>query len=301
MKTRPYKRITWLVAGMSVLLAAGCGSPPGASADSATNSAAAAASSPSNPTTAVSTNASGTAAAPADSLVRRSERARRILSPRVEKIVQLVEAGAGEEITRGYVGASTQPYELDLDTVLYLRDIGVPDGVVAAMMRRDSEIREKQTDAATLQANFETAVKEIKETLATSAPAAPAEPASTDPAASTDGAPPALPPQEPVVATGAAPPPDAPQEVQQFYSDLAPYGSWYQVPAYGWVWQPSAVTVSSTWAPYCNGGSWMWTNHGWYWRSDYSWGWAPFHYGRWGTYPGLGWCWTPGTVWGPVG
>jgi Family of unknown function (DUF6600) len=85
-----------------------------------------------------------------------------------------------------------------------------------------------------------------------------------------------------------------------FYNPLAPYGTWVNVPAYGWCWQPTVVVVNPAWQPYCNNGCWLWTDQGWYWNSYYSWGWAPFHYGRWCRYPGYGWLWCPDNTWGPA-
>ena len=64
--------------------------------------------------------------------------------------------------------------------------------------------------------------------------------------------------------------------------------------------QPAAVTLDADWQPYRNGGHWEWTDHGWYWQSDYSWGWAPFHYGRWAQSAQHRWIWIPDNVWGPA-
>ena len=64
---------------------------------------------------------------------------------------------------------------------------------------------------------------------------------------------------------------------QQFYNDLSPYGNWINYPGYGYVWMPGVTGFR----PYYTNGSWVYTNYGWTWASDYSWGWAPFHYGRW--------------------
>ncbi|HKS37863.1 MAG TPA: DUF6600 domain-containing protein, partial [Verrucomicrobiae bacterium] len=69
---------------------------------------------------------------------------------------------------------------------------------------------------------------------------------------------------------------------------------------YGWCWQPTVAVVSAGWRPYCDRGRWVWTDAGWYWQSDYSWGWIPFHYGRWHLSPASGWVWVPDTVWGPA-
>ena len=87
--------------------------------------------------------------------------------------------------------------------------------------------------------------------------------------------------------------------VQNFYQELASYGSWNFVPVHGWVWQPQIVVVNPGWRPYCHGGRGLWSDCGWDWASGYSWGWAPFHFGRWYSCPRLGWAWVPGSVWGP--
>ena len=73
-----------------------------------------------------------------------------------------------------------------------------------------------------------------------------------------------------------------------FYNDLAPYGDWIYLDAYGWVWRP-ADAASPEWRPYTDG-LWVWTSsYGWYWQAYEPWGWAPFHYGRWTYYPAYGW------------
>ena len=99
------------------------------------------------------------------------------------------------------------------------------------------------------------------------------------------------PPSETPPVTGAA---------ADYYSALAPYGTWVYIPAYGWCWQPTVVVGNSYWQPYCNNGGWLWTTSGWYWNSYYSWGWAPFHYGRWCQHSHYGWLWCPDHTWGPA-
>ena len=91
-----------------------------------------------------------------------------------------------------------------------------------------------------------------------------------------------------------------PTEVTYFYNNLLPYGSWIELPGYGWCWQPSVVVMNRGWRPYCDGGHWVYSDAGWYWASDYSWGWAPFHYGRWFSDPRCGWVWIPDLLWGPA-
>jgi hypothetical protein len=87
-------------------------------------------------------------------------------------------------------------------------------------------------------------------------------------------------------------------DVDAFQPVLAPYGQWITVPGYGLVWQPSPAVVGVDFVPYTDG-HWVYTDAGWLWVSDYSWGWAPFHYGTW-VYLDTGWGWVPGSVWGPA-
>ena len=81
-----------------------------------------------------------------------------------------------------------------------------------------------------------------------------------------------------------------------FYDQLLPYGQWFWLEPYGWVWTPNNVDVG--WRPYTDG-SWAYTDCGWTWVSDAPWGWAPYHYGRWFFHEHRGWCWMPDRVWGP--
>ena len=77
------------------------------------------------------------------------------------------------------------------------------------------------------------------------------------------------------------------------YEDLDQYGTWRNLPPYGWVWTPT--TVGAGWAPY-RYGHWVWVSPwGWTWVDDAPWGFAPFHYGRWAYADGV-WVWAPGRV-----
>jgi hypothetical protein len=86
-------------------------------------------------------------------------------------------------------------------------------------------------------------------------------------------------------------------DISIFYDDLAPYGDWFEIEEYGWVWTPYGMPVG--WRPYTDG-YWVFTDYGWTWVSSRPWGWAPFHYGRWVFRPRYGWAWIPGKVWGPA-
>jgi len=85
--------------------------------------------------------------------------------------------------------------------------------------------------------------------------------------------------------------------VSYFYEGLSPYGEWFQEPSYGWCWTP--YDVSADWRPYSDG-HWEYTDYGWSWASNETWGWAPYHYGRWFFDDSYGWVWVPGTEWAPA-
>jgi hypothetical protein len=81
-----------------------------------------------------------------------------------------------------------------------------------------------------------------------------------------------------------------------FYSQLNPYGSWMQMNDGLVVWRPH---VAARWSPYTYG-NWMWTDCGWYWNSDESFGDVVYHYGRWYDDDYYGWIWVPDYEWGPA-
>jgi hypothetical protein len=82
-----------------------------------------------------------------------------------------------------------------------------------------------------------------------------------------------------------------------FYETLAPYGEWFSVEGYGYVWRPTEVAAD--WAPYTDG-YWAYTDAGWTWVSYEDWGSITYHYGRWIVLRDFGWCWVPDYVWGPA-
>src|SRR5205814_69230 len=85
--------------------------------------------------------------------------------------------------------------------------------------------------------------------------------------------------------------------VADFYTPLATYGTWVDVPSYGRCWRPTQV--GADWRPYAEG-QWVWTDVGWYWDSTEPWAWACYHYGSWIEDPTFGWVWVPGTEWAPA-
>ncbi|MCX7015886.1 MAG: hypothetical protein NTW86_25580 [Candidatus Sumerlaeota bacterium] len=88
-------------------------------------------------------------------------------------------------------------------------------------------------------------------------------------------------------------------DISSFYNALAPYGTWFDDPTYGWCWTPT--DVAPDWRPYTVG-HWEYVDdYGWTWDSDEAWGWATDHYGRWMFNSDLArWVWIPGTEWSPA-
>jgi len=86
---------------------------------------------------------------------------------------------------------------------------------------------------------------------------------------------------------------------QAFYDNLAPYGSWIEMPGYGYVWQPQATVQDPSWRPYTLG-RWAFTDQGWSWVSNEPFGWITYHYGRWMRTHSLNWVWFPGDQWAPA-
>jgi hypothetical protein len=83
-------------------------------------------------------------------------------------------------------------------------------------------------------------------------------------------------------------------------SDLNYYGSYYNVPGYGWMWQPYFTGIG--WSPYMDGAWVFYPGFGYTWVSAYPWGWMPYMYGAWSYVPNYGWMWAPGgwSAWNTV-
>lgn len=195
-------------------------------------------------------------------------------------VIKMAQAGVDETVMLTFITNTTSMFVLTADEIVYLNDIGVPGTVVTAMMHRDQEIKQFWSNA--------------------NQPVAPPQavvPADTQAAAPTYVNPPQPEPQ-PAPAEAA---PAQPTVVNNnyFYDTLSPYGTWVEIDGYGRCWQPTVVVVNRNWRPYSDGGRWVYTDAGWYWLSDYSWGATTFHYGRWFNHARWGWCWWPDTVWAP--
>lgn len=194
------------------------------------------------------------------------------LSAAALELVKLAHSNVDEAVMLAFASNSASTFNLTADQIIYLNDIGVPSSVVTAMIQRDTALRTNLAAAAV-------------------AP----QPVQVD-----TNVPPPAEEVAPQAQTPAPAPPQTNVTYATFYDALAPYGTWIELDGYGRVWQPTVVVINSGWRPYFDGGRWVYTDSGWYWYSDYTWGWAPFHYGRWFRHSRIGWCWWPDVVWGPA-
>ncbi len=78
-------------------------------------------------------------------------------------------------------------------------------------------------------------------------------------------------------------------------ADLSYYGTYFNAPGYGLVWQP--YFAGAGWNPFMDGAWALYPGAGYGWVSAYPWGWTPYHSGSWAFIPGRGWAWQPGGTW----
>ncbi|HLX60356.1 MAG TPA: DUF6600 domain-containing protein [Planctomycetota bacterium] len=240
-----------------------------------------------------------------------------------DDIAKLAKSGVGDDVLLAFIQASPVAYQLGIDEIVYLRDVGVSDKMIQSIMDHGNDIRAGKApvvvadDANLKPLDTTTPVVADPNAPDPNAPTPVVDPAvAADPNAQgtepvtyaspltgdTSSTPELITASDTVRETVAAPTPvEACTDctISHFYETLTPYGTWVDIDG-TWCWQPSVCAGDPSWRPYCHRGHWVWTDSGWCWASDYSWGWAPFHYGRWFRAPGYGWLWAPDTVWGPA-
>ena len=212
------------------------------------------------------------------------------LSYGVSEVAKLAQSGAGDEVMLAYVNSNAQSIHPTADEIIYLNDLGVSEKVITAMLQTP----------ATAVAPAQQPTQPVQPDQYAQTDQQYTQPGETYPLYQYDQndqpAQQQVNPPAPPVALSA---PVQTVDPNFFYTSMAPYGSWIQVPNYGLCWQPTVMAGNPGWRPYFDRGHWVYTDFGWYWQSDYSWGWAPFHYGRWSRVPRYGWVWMPGSMWGP--
>jgi len=199
------------------------------------------------------------------------------LSPVLSEAVKLVQSGVDQTVLYNFITNTTGYFMLGADEIVYLNDLGVEGNIITAMMEHDKALRELR--ASTWEAAQVAASNQATQQVAEPEPEVATAPSYIE-------APPLE--AEPVYVSN-----------NYFYDTLSPYGNWVYVPGYGRCWRPTVAISNPGWRPYVDRGRWVYSDSGWYWLSDYSWGATAFHYGRWFNDSRWGWCWWPDTVWAP--
>ncbi len=207
---------------------------------------------------------------------------------KLAEIVKLADANVADEVILAFIHRERQDYKLTADEVLFLQRRGLNEGIIAALIRNSTPEQGVPSEPTAPVASVTMASP--SETPPTPSGAAPEAQEAT----------PYFEPSTVVTQYVSAVEAPEPTTVSYFNTYLSPHGSWVNISGYGNCWQPTIVLADPTWQPYCNGGCWVWSDSGWYWQSDYSWGWAAFHYGRWWKDHRAGWVWAPGSVWAPA-
>jgi len=187
------------------------------------------------------------------------------LSPNAAEVVKLARAGVGEEVILAYIKNCQSPFTLSADAILHLKDAGVTSPLIAAMLTRDSALRNQNPPAPF---GYNQRLYPPSE----QPPGAPAPP-QPPPGQPAPGQPP---PQPQLFAPGVAPadqtPPPAPAEV----IPVSPGPDYYWAPGY-WGWDNGWIWIGGGWRPWFG---WGWG--GWGWGGRYGWGWGGR--GAWGGY-----------------
>ena len=167
------------------------------------------------------------------------------LSARLQDVLKLAQSGVGDDVILAFIENSPDPFNPSPDEILYLTDVGLSDVVITALVNH----RAAQSETA----------QQAPPPPAQNEPAAPPAPEQAAPAATYN--------PEPQVVYSAPPevqsaPPAPPAEYSYFYNSLSPYGSWVDMPDYGYCWQPTVVVYQHDWRPYCDRGRWLYTDAG---------------------------------------
>jgi hypothetical protein len=208
----------------------------------------------------------------------------------VDDVVKLSKAGLSQDVMLAFVNSSNNNYNPSADEIKSMRDSGVSATVIVAMLDhgKDSSASASSSSSSNSSSSPQYSGNGSAQDVNAPPPSYNGNGQSAPPSEYGDSAP----------ATVYAPP-EKDANISYFYQALSPAGTWHET-SFGWAWHPGVVSVEANWRPYCNGGHWTWTDHGWYWESSYPWGWATFHYGRWANDPSVGWVWIPDTTWGPA-
>ena len=143
------------------------------------------------------------------------------LSASTMEVVKLHEALMSEAVMATYIQTSEQPFSLDANQMIYLKDIGVSEEMIGLMMERDGFLGNGGSPAAVnLPDNNVIADSSVTmDTMAEGESPAGMAPESLSPTI-----------QKTTTVT-----------TEYFHEQLEPYGAWVHVSDYGWCWRPTVA------------------------------------------------------------
>ena len=181
-----------------------------------------------------------------------------VLPPGVQETLKLSRAGIGDDVILSQIRNNQATYNLTADQIIFLKNEGVSQTVIKALMSGGS-----------ITVNSAPSVAVVQTTAPTPSP------------------------ESSIVSSPST------VSLAGFQSQLSSSGSWVDVPGVGLCWQPTIALNDPDWRPYFDHGHWLYTDAGWSWQSDYTWGSIVFHYGRWHHFNSH-WVWMPGYDWAPA-
>jgi len=149
-----------------------------------------------------------------------------VLAPAALEVIKLAKAGTSPEVVKAFVDSSSSAFNLTAEGVIALKNEGIAEDVIAAMLAHD---------------------KNARNPMQTAAPPGPYN--MTSPATQ----------ETPAQGSQATQPSD-----DQLYNSLAPYGNWNYMSGYGLGWQPYSWNSYPWW--WMGWGSWNFVpSFGWWW------------------------------------
>jgi hypothetical protein len=141
------------------------------------------------------------------------------------EIAMMAQAGVDQGVLLAYVTNSQKVFGLTSDEIVYLNDLGVPGGVITAVIEHDKAMKEFWANSAQPQTpppTFEPEPTQVEQTASAPSYVNPPE---------------------------AQPEPTTVVNENYFYDTLSPYGTWISIEGYGRCWQPTVVVGNAGWRP----------------------------------------------------
>ena len=144
------------------------------------------------------------------------------LSASTMEVVKLHEALMSEEVMATYIQTSEQPFSLNANQMIYLKDIGVSEEMIGLMMEQDDFLGHGGSPVA-VNPPENNVIAEPSVAMETTAMVEPG------------GIPVGVAPENPVPAVQKT----TTVTTEYFHEQLEPYGAWVHVSDYGWCWRPT--------------------------------------------------------------